>query len=543
MSDSKYLNAEQHYIDLYDLFTIKQCLKAIESWREAYAKHLKSEEAKKIPAGDKAKMFNWISNQELFQIKGNRYRQKKETIQQWMDDDRIKQDRYDNTSEPENVHCPDCKRIMHTKLKHLSTLDDLLRMMFLFDCSSCKKKVWVYEDGKVRESTSDLCPKCKAEAKMSVVKESKDKIIWKISCNSCGFSETTVDDFEKSRAERKKREEEERKLLEEYREELCTDEEGKKSFEYIEALKIVPQVYEEELKKYDSFAYQKVAGLKKLTIIELEKLLNGIFEKEQYIKLTFNNPEIGQHVVVSFNLQDANTSRREGDSVINLQKIIKGALEGTNWRLMSDGLSYRLGYISGRLKGHEREEDFFELSGAKKEEKSSKIDHETMMRYGGNHAVQIARLSGEFRGIENVRKRRLEKEPDGFLLEGDEIYTCMVCKENTPGNRIWWNLDGITCFDCHLNIKNGSIPAEVVKNSDIWLQNWQTVDECSLHSSTVQKLYRQGFLKGRELKREDGAIYCTIYLIDENKEFFEKYPRKPRQKMVITDLLGNKIEL
>ncbi|MDP3974041.1 MAG: hypothetical protein Q8P92_04380 [Candidatus Daviesbacteria bacterium] len=543
MADYKYLKDEQHYIDQYDLFTIKQCLKAIESWREAYAKHLKSEEAKETSAGDKAKMFNWISNQELFQIKGNRYRQKKETIQQWMDDDRIKQDKYDNTPEPENIHCTDCKRIMHTKLKHLSTLDDLLRMMFLFDCSSCKKKVWVYEDGKVRESTPDLCPKCKAEAKMSVVKESKDKIIWKISCNSCGFSETTVDDFEKSRAERKKREEEEKKLLEEYREELCTDEEGKKSFEYIEALKIVPQVYEEELKKYDSFAYQKAAGLKKLTIIELEKLLNGIFEKEQYIKLTFNNPEIGQHVIVSFNLQDADTSRKEGDSVINLQKTIKGTLEGTNWRLMSDGLSYRLGYISGRLKGYEREEDFFELSGAKKEEKSSKIDHETMMRYGGNHAVQIARLSGEFQGIENVRKRRLEKEPDGFLLEGDEIYTCMVCKENTPGNRIWWNLDGITCFDCHLNIKNGSIPVEVVKNSDIWLQNWQIADECSLHTSTIQKLRRQGVLKGKELTREDGTSYCTIYLIDENKEFFEKHPRKPRQRMVITDLLGNKIEL
>jgi len=539
----EHLKDKQDYIDRYDLYTIEKCLKAIEFWREAYVRHLKSEEAKKFSAGDKAKGFNWVANQELFQIKGTRYRQKEETIKQWMDEDRIKQDKYDNTAEPQDIHCPNCKKIMHAKLKHLDTLDDLSRMMFLFECSPCKNKLWIYEDGKMRESTPNLCAKCKSEAKMSAIKETKDKIIWKISCKSCGFSETTVDDLEKSRIDRKKREEEEGKLLEQCRDEFCSEEEGKQSLEYIEALKIVPQVYEEELRKYDSFAYQQVAGLKKLTVVELEKLLNEIFEKEQYLKLTFNNPEIGQHVIVSFSIQDGNSSRKESESVINLQKIIKNTLDGTNWRLMSDGLSYRLGFISGRLKGYEREEDFFELSGEKKEEKPSKIDYETRMKYEGHSAVQLARLNAKFLGIENVRKRRLEKEPGGFLLEGDETYTCMVCKEQTPGNRIWWNLDGITCFDCHLNIKGGNIPAEVVKNSDIWLQNWQIADYCSLHPSTVQKLQRQGILKSRQLKREDGITYCSIYLIDENKEFFDKYPRKPRQKMVITDLLGNKIEL
>jgi len=210
---------------------------------------------------------------------------------------------------------------------------------------------------------------------------------------------------------------------------------------------------------------------------------------------------------------------------------------------MSEGVFYRLGFISGRLKGYEREEDFFELSGEKKEEKPSKIDYEIGMKYEGSPTVQMARLNGRTQGIENVRKRRLEKEPDGFLLDGDEIYTCMVCRENTEGNRIWWTLDGITCFDCHLNIKNGNIGTEVIKNKGIWLQNWQIADECGIHPSSLQKLRRQGLLKGKDLKREDGTSYCTLYLINENKEFFKKYPRKPKQKMVITDLLGNEVEL
>lgn len=539
----EYLKDKQYYTDRYDLYTIEKCLKADESWRKAYANFLKSEDGPKVSAGDKAKFFNWVSNQEIFQIQGNRYGRKEETIQQWIDDDQIKQDKYDDTLEPEGIHCPDCKKLMHTHLKHLDTLDDSLRMMFLFECSSCKKKLWIYEDGSVWESTPDLCPKCKAEVNMSTVKENKDMIVWKTTCESCGFTETTEDDLGKQRAERKKREEEEKNLLEKYREELCSDKKGKEMFEYVEAFKVAPQAYEEELKKYDSFAYQQVACLKKLTIVELEKLLNEVFEKEQYLKLTLSNPEISQHVIVPFSLQDGDSSRKENESVIQLQKLIKNTLDGTNWRLMSEGVFYRLGFISGRLKGYEREEDFFELSGEKKEEKPSKIDYEIGMKYEGSPTVQMARLNGRTQGIENVRKRRLEKEPDGFLLDGDEIYTCMVCRENTEGNRIWWTLDGITCFDCHLNIKNGNIGTEVIKNKGIWLQNWQIADECGIHPSSLQKLRRQGLLKGKNLKREDGTSYCTLYLINENKEFFKKYPRKPKQKMVITDLLGNEVEL
>lgn len=539
----EHLKEEQYYIDRYDLYTIEKCLKSDEYWRNAYSSFLKSEEGPKVSAGDKAKFFNWISNQEIFQIQGNRYGQKEETIKQWMDDDLIKQDKYDNTPEPKNIHCPDCKKIMHTKLKHLDTLDDSSRMMFLFECTSCKKKLWIYEDGSIYESNPALCPKCKAQVNMSTVKESKEKIVWKTICKSCGFAETTTDDLEKQRNERIKQKEEEKMLLERYRKDLCSDEIGKEMLEYVEAFKVAPQVYEEELKKYDSFAYQQVVGLKKLTIVELEKLLNEVFEKEQYLKLTFNNPEIAQHVIVPFSIQDGNSLRKENESVIQLQKLIKDNLDGTNWRLMSEGVFYRLGFISARLKGYEREEDFFELSGEKKEEKSSKIDYETVRRYEGSPAVQMARLNGRTQGIENVRKRRLEKEPDGFLLEGDEIYTCMVCRENTEGNRIWWTLDGITCFDCHLNIKNGTIGSEVIKNKDIWLQNWQVADECGIHSSSLPKLRRQGLLKGKDLKREDGTNYYTLYLIDENKEFFEKYLRKPKQKMVITDLLGNEVEL
>ncbi len=542
----KYLKDEQYYIDLYDLSTIKSCLKVIESWRNAYSEHLNDEDTKKFSPGDKAKGFNWITNQEIFQIIGRRYKDKEETIKEWMDDDRIKQDKFDDTPEPKNTLCPNCKKLMHLKIKHLDTLAKPLCMMFLFECSVCKKKFWINEDGKERPSTPTLCTKCKAETEITVIKETKDSVKWKSTCSSCGFTETTIDDFKKSRIERENKEKEEKILLEKHRTAYCSDEEGKKALEYIEALPVAAEVFKEQLKKFDSLAYQKVSHLKKINVIELERILNETFEKENYIKLSFEKPEIGQHVIVSFTLQDADASRIKDKSVTILQKLIKDTLEDTNWRLMSDGLSYRLGYISGRLKGYENEDDLFELSGQKKEEEILNLDHDTRMKHMSHNVVQLAKFMGEFKGIQNVRERRLKKEPEGFFLDSpEESYQCGICGESSPGNKTWWNLDGVRCSDCQRNINEDIIPAEIHKNDDICIKDWELSSEYefNIHPSTVRKLRKEGILHGRDLKREDGTVYFTVYLNDENKKFLKKYSRKPRQRMVITDLLGNKVEI
>lgn len=539
-----YLKDKQYYIDRYNLSTIKECLEIISVYRTSYKKMLQSEESKKFSRGDQAKGSNWLVNQHMYFIKGERYRLKEEIIQNWMHADQIKQHKYDITPEPQRIYCPDCKNLMDSSLKHLETFEEPLRMMFLFNCNSCKKKRWIYEDGIERKSTPTLCPQCKAEAEISVIKESKGKIIWKTTCPSCRFIETTVDDLEKSRSEWKKREEEDKNLLGQYREVFCSEEKGKEAYDYIESLKVANVVFDEEVKKYDSLAYQKVSLLKKMSIVDLEKMLGSLFEKEKYAKLSMDKPEVGKHIIVPFSTQDYDSFRKQEESISYLQKCIKETLEGTNWRLMSDSISYRLGYITGRLKGYESEEDFFELSGGTREKESSKIDNETRMKYAGDNVVQLARFMGEYKGVENVRKRRLEKEPDGFFLEASKgPYQCGICGEHYYGDKIWWNLDGLKCADCWRNIQEGVIPSLKRDKDDIWISEWQLGSEFDVRASTAKKLRREGLLHARELKRKDGTIYYSIYLLEENKEFLKKYPRKPRSKMVITDLLGNQVEL
>ena len=107
--------------------------------------------------------------------------------------------------------------------------------------------------------------------------------------------------------------------------------------------------------------YEKAAKIKKLTVAELQKLLAAALKKEEYINLELSKPEIKKDVIIEFTVQDNKTDRGEYDSKHQLQKLFKSTPEKTNWRIMSEGMNYRLGILSGRLRGYESEEDLLEL--------------------------------------------------------------------------------------------------------------------------------------------------------------------------------------
>ncbi len=209
---------------------------------------------------------------------------------------------------------------------------------------------------------------------------------------------------------------------------------------------------------------------------------------------------------------------------------------------------YRLGYLEGRLKGYDREEDMLKLAGKKEEPKPKpKIDDEKRQKYSSNNLVQLARMTGKYAGIENMRKRRLLKEPEGFFLDDEQNQlTCSICGEHYYGSEMWWNLDGTRCKDCLRNIKQGVIPSLKPRYDDKsnWFESWQIKSNHGVHPSSVRKLVREGLLHSRDLKRKDGNVYYTVYLVSENQEFLKKYPKnKSDIKMTIADKDGKSIEL
>ncbi len=128
-----------------------------------------------------------------------------------------------------------------------------------------------------------------------------------------------------------------------------------------EAEQLSKLVKDWEEKETHKELYEKLAKIKKLTIAELQKLLVPALKRKEYTKLELLKPEIGKYVVAGFSVQDSKVSRGEHDSKMQLQRTIRKALENTNWRLMSGGVNYRLGIISGRLRGYENEEDLLSL--------------------------------------------------------------------------------------------------------------------------------------------------------------------------------------
>lgn len=51
---------------------------------------------------------------------------------------------------------------------------------------------------------------------------------------------------------------------------------------------------------------------------------------------------------------------------MKLKKTVNSVLVDINWRMMSEGVNYRLGILSGRLKGYEREEDIVAMLSSKR---------------------------------------------------------------------------------------------------------------------------------------------------------------------------------
>lgn len=145
---------------------------------------------------------------------------------------------------------------------------------------------------------------------------------------------------------------------------FCYNEEQGKEFlkqkqNVLEMQRIVKDWQE---KRDNQETYDAIATIDKVTIPQLSERICPAIEKAGYTEFSLDKPEIGKDVFIGFNCLDSKSGRGDYDSRNALKKTIEKALADTNWRLMSNGISYRLGYLSGRLRAYEREEDLKTLA-------------------------------------------------------------------------------------------------------------------------------------------------------------------------------------
>lgn len=346
MNIYKHLQPEQYYIDLHDKFTVDR-LRLSESQSINLLKDDKSEEAQRTVRAFKEML--------LYFEKGDRYLKKKEDIAKWMERDKEKDERIELAEPFSHILCPACKKEMEFVSKDLIETASINSVLFLYQCSKCDNRRAFYENGEEYEVKPDKCPKCDADMVKSH-KKTKTSITTTSTCPKCKYIDKYVYDL------REKKKEVDLNFEADRRRFCMSEEEGleyQRALDNMKGFEAVMKDIEERHKNKE--IYDKVAKLKKLPIGEIKRILVEALEKDSYGDIQFDKPEMGRFVAVPFTAQDNKSERSEYDSRRKLKKIIDEVLIETNWRLMSDGISYRMGYVSGKIRGYEEEGELLKI--------------------------------------------------------------------------------------------------------------------------------------------------------------------------------------
>lgn len=350
MNDYRHLKDEIYYSDLYDSITVHDCRITEDAvLNQDLSKH-------KGTRKDKEHAKYLVHQLSLYYKCALRYMHKPATIAEWIERDRKRDGRVERATAPRGVRCLKCSSSMNSTSKHLDIRDNSERVLFFYECpNDCLPRRAFFEDNEEYTTRPHLCVMCQHEM-TSDDKRDGDTITIAYSCNNCEHTEIETLELGKTEAPMDEHYEEDRKRF------CFNKEKGDKAVEeYHRLMQMSALVDKWKERETHQEQYEAVAKIKKLPVAEVQKLLHELFTKHGYTDLQFQQPNMERYVIVPFTAIDSKSDRTGKDSEYELRKLINTALDGTNWRLMTDGISYRAGYVSGRIRHYETEEDLLNL--------------------------------------------------------------------------------------------------------------------------------------------------------------------------------------
>jgi len=359
-----HLKERQYYENLYDKLTIKTARRGMVH----YEKFLSDFEAK-LPKDEKLEKPGNAFLVNIFYMETvgieliRRYEKRESTIGDWIARDDAKDDQIASARLSEEPYCHHCgkqglriidKSLMHRGEKY--DIDDSKEVLIMLKCPHCEKNSAFWEDGTAWKVKPTLCPKCNSEVTHKTTK-TKKAITITYTCTKCKHSFEDKMDLSNKKEKPDPHFDEDRihfcLVDKEFRERL---------FKMKHDLEAMAQLGKEMQERQDNkHVYDAVKDMKKPKIAELIPLLSELLEKAGYIEFHLDKPDMGRDVYVGFSCLDSKSDRNDYDSRKTLKKLVDSALSETNWRLMSEGISYRLGYLNGRLRAYEAEDDLKNL--------------------------------------------------------------------------------------------------------------------------------------------------------------------------------------
>lgn len=358
-----HLKDHRYYEDCYDKVTVDEGRRNVQMYRDIRDRFF---EKSKDEDPDSYLWTFWFSRLVSLLVEmpaAERWEKREQTITEWMNTDKAKDHQIEIARlglEPACEHCGAIGlRLIDKYLMRHSVNDSYIdaqeEVLFMLSCPSCKKKTAVWQDGTIWETQKTHCQNCNAVMDEKVT-EGKRYIVTTLTCPSCNNTVESRIDMNRTREVEDPNFENDRKLY-------CLDE--KRALQMIDwkrRLLEAKGLLDEEIEREDKKeVYTAAAQINKLKIPQLIDTLRPIIEKANYREVVFDRPEIIRNVIVGFSCLDNDSGREDSKSRKVLKKVIVAALKDTNWRLTSDGMSYRLGYLSGRLRAYESETELVEL--------------------------------------------------------------------------------------------------------------------------------------------------------------------------------------
>jgi hypothetical protein len=334
----KYLKSDSYYSNLYDKFTVEECRIMEKHFSEV---EFSKDELKKFSKEEVARGKNAVFRLSMYFAKGERFSNKEKTIREWREEDVKKDSKLEKAEPLKRIYCLKCENEMDYRFKNLWEREEKEAVLFFYECSNCSSRRSFYEDGEEYRVKKKFCKKCGSDLNVDT-KRKGNLLITKLKCSDCGTEE--IDKLDLS----EKKKPIDKNFLKD-RERFClTEKEGAEYLSQRENIKRMSNFIKENKEKDKKKDKKKV---KQLKIFDVQKILIKAIEKEDYSDAKFGEPEIKKDVVVGFTVYDKKTKRDNYDSRMQLKKLIENSLKGTNWNLMSDGVNYKLGILSGRLRG------------------------------------------------------------------------------------------------------------------------------------------------------------------------------------------------
>jgi len=152
---------------------------------------------------------------------------------------------------------------------------------------------------------------------------------------------------------------------------------------------------------------------------------------------------------------------------------------------------------------------------------------------GANNLLNFFNTLYDIAKQEQAWKKRLEKEPKGFCLDGNGR-TCFICGDSIPDKQAWYDKYGIKCPLCKKAVSKKLVPATVAKDRNSWYSRYDLESRFNINKKAMTSFIKAGILKPRIIPSNGNTPHAYIFLIKENKDILP--PKKLVESQMIKEV-------